>query len=154
MKKTKKEIESPSTESVEGIIEIVPGIVTTPAAKRKSSKYPLIDGEKAAELADKIIDLDERFSAIKGPFEGAKKELIEIGFPQFFEKNQGLMDAPSSMLAYGESGGVRVTFKDKYTAGDKAKFTSYSPEMAGLWFRQWWSIKIVGDMIPAKVAGK
>jgi hypothetical protein len=153
MKKTKMS-ETPSAESVKGIVEIFEGVTTTPA-KKKSSKYPEIDGERAAELADQIILLEAKFKAVEGPFKSKKKELIEIAFPQFFEKNQGLMDAPSSMLAHGESGGVRVTFKGKYTAGDKAKiYELLTPELAKLWFRQWWSIKIDGDMIPTGIAAK
>jgi hypothetical protein len=155
VKKDTKDI-GPSAEPVEGgIAEIDFGVTPSAPAKRGSSKYPLIEGEKAEKLADHCIALGEKFDAVDGPFKAAKKELIEVGFPQFFEKNRGRVEAPSSMLAYGKKGGVRVTFKDKFTAGDrKSLYTLLTEIIAGKWFRQSWEIKIDGDLIPVKKAAE
>lgn len=140
----------PREKPVAGIAEIDFGAPTTAPVSRPKSKYPLVDGPKVERLTDRIIELGDKFDAVDGPFKAAKLEMIELAFPQFFEKNEGKVEAPSSMLAYGTKGGVRVTFKDQFTPGDKARIIALlGPTMAGKWFRQHWVVKIDSDMIPA-----
>lgn len=138
----------PSEKPVSGIAEIDFGTPTTAAPKR-TSKYPLVDGPTIEKLTDKILGLSEKFNAVNDPFKAAKQEMIELAFPQFFGKNEGKVEAPSSMVAYGTKGGVRVTFKDQFTPGDKQKLIALlSPTLAGKWFRQHWVIKVDSDKIP------
>lgn len=144
----------PAKEPVEGIAEIDFGTPTTAPATRPKSKYPLIEGKGVKELVDKIVDLSERFDAINDPFKAAKQELIEIGFPQFFAKNNGRPEAPSSMVAWGDKGGARVTYKDKFTPGDRKALEALLPGDAAKWFRQHWTIKIDGGEIPPLVGAK
>jgi hypothetical protein len=160
-KKSKKSsfVVGPSSTPAEGIATIDFGIAAETPAKAKSSKYPQIEGSEAAKLADRIIDLQAKYDAVADPFKAAKLELIDLGFPQFFAKNEGRVDAPSSMVAHGTKGGVRVTFKDKFTAGDKDRLTDLLKgklDKAGAaainWFRQAWVIKIDGDNIPPAIA--
>lgn len=132
-----------------GIAEIDFGVPAMTPAKAKTSKYPLVEGEGIEKLVDRIIELGDKFDAVDGPYKAAKKDLIEIAFPQFFEKNEGRMEAPSSMLAYGKKGGVRVTFKDQFDPGDKQKLiTLLGEELAGRHFRQHWVVKVNSDEIP------
>lgn len=155
-KTTKKETTGPLAipEKAEmGIAEIDFGVPTTAPAKR--SKYPFITGPGIEKLADRIVELQDKFDAVADPFKAAKLELIELGFPQFFEVNAGMMEPPSSMIARGTKGGARVTFKDQFNAGDKAAITALlGPTVAAEWFRQQWSIKIDGDQIPPARAGE
>lgn len=137
-----------------GIGEIDFGITATPASKKSSSKYPLITGPSVEKLVDRIIDLNEKFDAVADPFKAAKMELIEIGFPQFFEVNVGMIEAPSSMIARGTKAAARVTFKDRFTAGDKEAITALlGADLAAKWFKQKWVVKIDGDQIPVAIAG-
>lgn len=140
----------PSEKPVEGIAEIDFGAPTTTPTPKRSSKYPIVEGPRIERLTDRIIELGDKFDAVADPFKAAKLELIELAFPQFFEKNEGKVEAPSSMVAYGLKGGVRVTFKDQFTPGDKQKLIELlSPTLAGKWFRQHWVVKIDSDKIPA-----
>lgn len=155
MKKATKKITGPSGSPIEGGIgEIDFGVSATPASKKSSSKYPLITGTGVEKLVDRIIDLNQKFDAVADPFKAAKLELIEIGFPQFFEVNIGMIEPPSSMIARGTKAGARVTFKDRFTAGDKAAITALlGAELAAKWFKQKWVVKIDGDQIPPAIAG-
>ncbi len=151
VKKKATKGKGPAAESVEGIAEIGFDLGTQTGAPKSATKYPLIDG--AEKLADKVIELQEKFDAVADPLKATKLELIELGFPQFFRLNRGRVEAPSSMIAHGTRGGVRVTFKDKYTAGDKlAIYTLLGTEDAAKWFRQYWEVKIKSDDIPPAVA--
>jgi hypothetical protein len=141
----------PAERPVEGIAEIDFGTPTTAPTPKRISKYPLIEGPKVERLTDRIIELNDKFDAVDGPFKAAKLELIELAFPQFFEKNEGKVEAPSSMIAYGSKGGARVTFRDQFTPGDKQKLVDLlSATLAGKWFRQHWVIKVDSDKIPAE----
>jgi hypothetical protein len=142
----------PAAAPVEGIAEIdFSGAAAAPETKAKS-KYPLIEGSKVGKVVDRVIELGDKFDAVADPFKAAKLELIEMGFPEYFLKNKGRVEAPSSMLAYGSKGGVRVTFKDKFTPGDRARLEALlTPAVAAKWFRQHWVIKIDGGEIPASV---
>jgi hypothetical protein len=149
-KTTKAKPEGPSAKAVEGVIaEIDFGLGTTAPAKGKPPKFPLLEGKEVPELVDAVLILEEKYDAVADPFKSAKQELIQYGFPKFFAVNQGRIGAPSSMLAWGKRGGVRVTWKDRYTGGDKARIIELlGPELAGQWFHQSWVIKIDGDAIP------
>lgn len=143
----------PESKPVEGIAEIDFGTPGAAPSKRPKGKYPEISGAKIEKLADRIIELQDKFDAVADPFKAAKLELIELGFPQFFTANMGKIEAPSSMLAYGTKGGVRVTFKDKFTAGDKTALEKLlGKDRAAKWFKQQWLIKINGDLIPLATA--
>lgn len=138
---------TPSSTPTEGTItEIDFGI--EPSKVSGLSKYPLIEGPEAERLADRIRELQIKFDAVADPFKAAKQDLIELGFPQFFEKNKGNMEPPSSMIARGSTGGVRVTFKNKFTPGDKKALEVLLTDQAARWFRQHWVIKIDSDLIP------
>jgi hypothetical protein len=144
------ETKGPAERPVPGIAEIDFGTPTTAPATRPKSKYPLIEGKGVEKLVDRIRELSDQFDTVNDPFKAAKQELIEIGFPQFFEKNSGRVEAPSSMIAWGSKGGARVTYKDRFTPGDrKALEALLKPEKAAKWFRQHWVIKIDGGAIPS-----
>jgi hypothetical protein len=139
-----------------GIAEIDFGVVAVEPSKAKKSKYPVLESNaKTQKLVDRIIELGEKFDAVADPYKSAKQELIELAFPQFFTANQGKMEVPSSMLAYGIKGGVRVTFKDQFTPGDKQKLIDLlGPEEAGKHFRQHWVVKVDSDQIPPEKGGE
>jgi hypothetical protein len=139
-----------------GIAEIDFGVVVAEPSKATKSKYPLVTSDaKTTKLVDRIIELGEKFDAVEGPYKSAKQDLIELAFPQFFTANQGKMEVPSSMLAYGTKGGVRVTFKDQFTPGDKQKLIELlGPEEAGKHFRQHWVVKVDSDQIPPEKGGE
>jgi hypothetical protein len=140
--------------SVEGgIAEIDFGAVVMEPSKATKSKYPILTkDEKTEKLVDRIIELGDKFDAVADPYKAAKQELVELAFPQFFTANQGKMEVPSSMLAYGKRGGVRVTFKDQFTPGDKQKLIELlGPELAGKHFRQHWVVKVDSDQIPPEI---
>jgi hypothetical protein len=142
----------PSAKPVEGIAEIGFDVSAPEPAAATKSKYPLVEGPAIAKLADRIIELGEKFDAVADPFKAAKMEMTELAMPQFFEKNRGRVEAPSSMIAQGTKGGVRVTFKDKFSAGDKqALYAILGPDKAAEWFRQYWEVKIKSDDIPPEV---
>lgn len=157
MKTTKKSKATPGPSAMPvtgGIAEIDFGITSATSSKKRSSKYPLIDGQE--KLVGRIVDLSNKFDAVDGPFKSAKQDLIEAAFPQFFEKNKGRIDVPSSMVGYSEKDeGARVTFKDQFTPGDKEKlYKLLGLEAAAIWFRQSWEIKIDGDVIPSAKTGE
>jgi hypothetical protein len=152
IKKSSKKKSGPAATPVEGIAEIGFDIEAPAKSSAPVSKYPLVEGPAIEKLADRIIELGEKFDAVADPFKAAKLELIENAFPQFFEKNRGRVEAPSSMIARGLKGGVRVTFKDKFTAGDKQTlYDLLGPDEAARWFRQYWEVKIKSDDIPPHV---
>lgn len=142
----------PAEKPVEGIAEIDFGTPTTaPVTTKRKSKYPIVEGPTVEKLVDRIVDLNDKFDAVNDPFKAAKLELIELAFPQFFSKNEGKVEAPSSMVAFGKKGAARVTFKDQFTPGDKQKLIELlAPTLAGKWFRQHWIIKVDSDQIPAE----
>lgn len=145
----------PASEPVEGGIgEIDFGIASSEPAKKSKSKYPIITGPNVASLADRIIELQEKFDAVEDPLKAAKQDMIQLGLPQYFDVNIGMIEPPSSMIAWGtKGGGTRVTFKNQFTPGEKAAIESLlGPEVAAKWFKQKWVIKINGDVIPPAVA--
>jgi hypothetical protein len=89
----------PSAKPVEGIAEIGFDVSAPEPAAATKSKYPLVEGPAIAKLADRIIELGEKFDAVADPFKAAKMEMTELAMPQFFEKNRGRVEAPSSMIA-------------------------------------------------------
>jgi hypothetical protein len=142
-------VEGPSTKPVSGIVEL--GFEVAPASPGKgpAGKYPHVEGAGVEKLTDEILDLGQKYDAVAGPFKSAKQDMIEMSFPKFFEQNKGRVEAPSSMLAYGKKGGVRVTFKDKFTPGDKAAIEALlGADKAAEWFRQYWEVNITSDDIP------
>jgi hypothetical protein len=147
--KGKVKIDGPAAEPVVGIAEIDFGTKASKPGK-KASKYPEIEGS-IESLVDKIIDLTEKFDAVNDPLKAAKQDLIAIAFPQFFDKNNGKFEPASSMLGHGASGkGVRVTFKNQFTPGDRQRLQTFlGPERAAKFFQQQWSVKIDGEALAA-----
>lgn len=150
VKKVSKTGVGPSVESVEGgIKEIDFGVTPSAPSKRAPSKYPLIEGESVSELVDHLIELKLKFDAVDGPFKASKEEMKKIGFPQFFKKNRGKVEAPSSMIAEGKKGEVRISFQDRFIAGNKELIEkALGKDVAGQWFRQSWKVVIDGNAIP------
>jgi hypothetical protein len=150
MKKEAKKTEiGPSSEPVEGIATIDFGIPTTAPGKAKKSKYPSIEGPGVAKLVDEILRLHEKFKGIEGPYLAAKETMkIEFGFPQYFDKNRGRIDAPSSMIADGSKGEVLVIFQERFRAGDSKKreklYKLMGEKKAGEFFYQSWVFSVNG----------
>lgn len=147
MKKTTGK--SPSSTSVTGIPTLGFGIKGTKPGKSKKVHHR-IEGPEIGRLVDEINRLHLKFVAVDGPFKEAKERLKnEFGFPAYFELNHGRMDPPSSLIALGTTGtDARITFKDRYTPGDKEKVEKLMGKLAPVYMREHVTFIIDSDLIP------
>jgi hypothetical protein len=163
MAKIGKKSVGPSARPVEGGIAKIDfsKMGATAPSKGKPPKYPLLEGKEVAEKVDNILTLEEKYDAVADLFKTAKSDLVEFGFEPYFIINRGKTAPPSSLLAYGTLGGLRVTYKDKFTASDAGAeiiegqlIKLLGEEAVAKWFHQKWVIQIDGDAIPEALGGE
>lgn len=89
--------------------------ISKKAAEKTKTEYPKIDSPRAVELAGLILKLTDEAETITANLEINKADLRSLALPEYFRRNAGRSDVPSSMAVRAADGReVLVTMTSKY----------------------------------------
>lgn len=137
-------------------LDILAGI-TKPAAKSAAKVYPTIpDPDKSlAAIADQLAGEIDEYKALEASVSTLKAEIIALGRQHFYTANHGKADPASSVEARGAKHIILCTFQNRYMGSANAEaVTAIIGEDAERYFRQSFSLKIDGDLLPADDANE
>lgn len=140
---------TPAPASPTGLKKVSFGRLTTKRDDKTTyPQFPDTNGQ-AAIIAARIIERTEQLEALKGGLETDKAELKQMVSPFYFTTNHGRAEIPSSVAVHSPAGEVLVTYQNRYSQlPDESALTPLLGDRVGLFFRQCFEIKIVGDKLP------